>query len=68
MCVWQGGRVRKTLFWNDLYISKQTGIRTVNLKEILECGRPMCAGSVEIQIEGNRQDRSADGVITCLLF
>lgn len=60
MCVWQGGRVRKTLFWNDLYISKQTGIRTVNLKEILECGRPMCAGSVEIQIEGGLLEPGVD--------
>ena len=45
-----GREGQKKKIWNDLSVanSKQTGIRTVNLKEFLECGGPMRAGSVEI--------------------
>ena len=66
MCsVWQGGRVRnhEYNFWNDLSVvedSKQTGIRTVDLEELFQCGGPMCAGSVEIEIEGGLLEPGVD--------
>ena len=66
MCsVWQGRRVRNNEynFWNDLSVvedSKQTGIRTVDLEELFQCGGPMCAGSVEIEIEGGLLEPGVD--------
>jgi len=50
-------------FWNDLSVaedSKQTGKRTVDFKELFQCGRPMCAGSVEIEIEGGLLEPGID--------
>lgn len=63
--MWQGGRVRNNeySFWNDLSVvedSKQTGIRTVDLEELFQCGGPMCAGSVEIEIEGGLLEPGVD--------
>lgn len=62
MCV-VCGRNNEYNFWNDLSVvedSKQTGIRTVDLEELFQCGGPMCAGSVEIEIEGGLLEPGVD--------